>query len=549
MRHDQGILHRDIKPANLLIDEDQVAWITDFGLAKLIGRDDLTHSGDVIGTLRYLAPEALRGQTDHRSDLYSLGLTLYEVLTLHSPFGDLSPSELLRCVTEEQPARPRTLDRNIPLDLETIVLKATAREPVNRYATAAALADDLRAFLDDRPILARRATPVERLNRWCRRNKLVAAMTAIAAVSLLAATVVGWAMYAERTRALERSEANVALSLEALNSLFDQLADRDEFGPVMVGLGLGPPSGDRPPPSGRPGGFRDDLNEEKDAALLQSILVFYDRFAERNETNSRLQLEAARSLRKVAALYGMLGRYEEADKALAHAAQRFETLIASEPDVPLYRFELARVYAMDDQHREDPIEPVRTEQGIRKALLLVQRLADESSKQDGSIMYIMALARWKARLGDALQRQNRLTEAETAYRESIAHDESLVDQVPFAGGVQMVLATNREALALILLARGQRTQAKELLDQAADRLLSIRGHDRHKPGADGHLADRLDSLAETYYKLGDTGRAGECEEQAQRFRPKRPGDGPGRREGRPPRQGGPGPRHDQFPPP
>ncbi len=201
--HDQGILHRDIKPANLLIDENQVAWITDFGLAKLIGRDDLTHSGDVIGTLRYLAPEALRGQTDHRSDSYSLGLTLYELITLQSPFGDLSPSELLRCVTEEQPARPRTLDRNIPLDLETIILKATAREPVDRYARADDLADDLRAYLDDRPIRARRATPIERLNRWCRRNKMVAAMSAIAAVSLLTAAVVGWVMYAARTSALE----------------------------------------------------------------------------------------------------------------------------------------------------------------------------------------------------------------------------------------------------------------------------------------------------------------------------------------------------------
>ena len=161
--HDQGILHRDIKPANLLIDEHQVAWITDFGLAKLAGRDDLTNSGDVVGTLRYLAPEALRGQTDHRGDIYSLGLTLYELLTLQLPFGDVSPSELLRCVTEEQPPRPRKLDRSIPLDLETIILKATAREPAHRYATAGELADDLRAFLDDRPI--RRGGP-RRRNGW-----------------------------------------------------------------------------------------------------------------------------------------------------------------------------------------------------------------------------------------------------------------------------------------------------------------------------------------------------------------------------------------------
>jgi len=157
--HAQGVLHRDIKPSNLLIDEQQTIWITDFGLAKLTGQDDLTASGDIVGTLRYLAPEALEGETDPRSDVYSLGLLLYELLTLKSPFGELSPSELLRHVIEEKPIRPRKLDPAIPRDLETIVLKATAREPGGRYKTAGALAEDLNRFLEDRPILARRADP------------------------------------------------------------------------------------------------------------------------------------------------------------------------------------------------------------------------------------------------------------------------------------------------------------------------------------------------------------------------------------------------------
>ena len=163
--HGQGVLHRDIKPSNLLVDEQQTIWITDFGLAKLAGHDDLTASGDIVGTLRYLAPEALEGQTDARSDVYSLGLTLYELLTLNSPFGELSPSELLRHVIEEKPIRPRKLAPAIPRDLETIVLKAIAREPGHRYQTAGALADDLNRFLEDRPILARAHSPVERLWR------------------------------------------------------------------------------------------------------------------------------------------------------------------------------------------------------------------------------------------------------------------------------------------------------------------------------------------------------------------------------------------------
>ena len=112
--HEQGILHRDIKPANLLIDEHDCVWVTDFGLAKLTGHDDLTASGDVIGTLRYLAPESLRGETDARSDVYSLGLTLYELLTLAPPFGELTPSELLRHVSEGQPTAPAGSTRRSP---------------------------------------------------------------------------------------------------------------------------------------------------------------------------------------------------------------------------------------------------------------------------------------------------------------------------------------------------------------------------------------------------------------------------------------------------
>src|SRR4051812_4261281 len=179
--HEQGILPRDIKPANLLVDEHGALWITDFGLAKLVGHEDLTASGDVVGTLRYLAPEALRGETGPRSDVYSLGLTLYELLTLTPPFGELSASELLRRVSEGQPTRPRKLTPDLPRDLETIVLKAIAREPGHRYPTAGALADDLRRYLEDRPIRARRAGPLERAWRGSRRNRATAALAAAAA--------------------------------------------------------------------------------------------------------------------------------------------------------------------------------------------------------------------------------------------------------------------------------------------------------------------------------------------------------------------------------
>ena len=155
--HQQGTLHRDIKPANLLLDNRGTVWITDFGLAKLGDLDDLTHSGDMVGTLRYMAPEQFEGKADARSDIYNLGLTLYELLTLRPAFDQKDRRRLIRQMTQEEPPRPRKLNPAIPRDLETIVVKAMAVDAGHRYQTAGQLAADLRCFLEDRPIRARRA--------------------------------------------------------------------------------------------------------------------------------------------------------------------------------------------------------------------------------------------------------------------------------------------------------------------------------------------------------------------------------------------------------
>ena len=202
--HRQGTLHRDIKPANLLLDNRGTVWIADFGLAKLADLDDLTHSGDMVGTLRYMAPEQFEGKADARSDVYSLGLTLYELLTLRPAFDEKDRRRLIRQVTQEEPPRPRKLNPAIPRDLETIVVKAMACHPEHRYQTAGRLAADLRCFLEDRPIRARRATPLGRLWRWCRRNRAVAALAGTALALLVAVAVVASVGYLLTHRALTR---------------------------------------------------------------------------------------------------------------------------------------------------------------------------------------------------------------------------------------------------------------------------------------------------------------------------------------------------------
>jgi serine/threonine protein kinase/Tfp pilus assembly protein PilF len=176
--HSLGVLHRDVKPSNLLLDVQGRVWVADFGLAKASDQDDLTLTGDTVGTPRYLAPERFRGRADPQSDVYSLGATLYELATLRPAVGGTTPLEVMRAVLEEQPVPPRGIEPRIPADLETVIQTAMAKEPQRRYPTAAALAADLRRFLADEPILARRPTPVERAARRCRQNRAVASLTA-----------------------------------------------------------------------------------------------------------------------------------------------------------------------------------------------------------------------------------------------------------------------------------------------------------------------------------------------------------------------------------
>jgi len=202
--HHQGTLHRDIKPGNLLLDTRGTVWIADFGLAKLADQDDLTRSGDAVGTLRYMAPEQLEGRSDARSDVYSLGLTLYELITLRPAFDQKDRGRLIHQVTRQEPPAPRKLNRAVPRDLETVVTKAIARDPGHRYQSAGELAEDLQRFLEDRPVLARRTSPAGRLWRWCRRNRAVAALAGLALALLVAVAVVGITGYIVTSASLAR---------------------------------------------------------------------------------------------------------------------------------------------------------------------------------------------------------------------------------------------------------------------------------------------------------------------------------------------------------
>ncbi len=212
--HQQGILHRDIKPANLLLDAHGNVWVADFGLAKVGTDSDLTQTGDIVGTVRYMAPERFQGKCDAHSDVYALGLTLYELLARRPAFEFEDRNALIREVTQGAPKRLRALERSVPRDLETIVHKAIEREPAHRYPSAALLAEDLRRFLEDRPIAARRIGAGERLARWARRNPWVAGLTA-AVFGLMVLLTAGSTLSALRIRRSEQHALREAHRAEA----------------------------------------------------------------------------------------------------------------------------------------------------------------------------------------------------------------------------------------------------------------------------------------------------------------------------------------------
>src|SRR5262249_44802789 len=135
--HGRGILHRDIKPSNLLMDLKGTVWVTDFGLAKAAGAEDLTHTGDIVGTIRYMAPERFQGKSDVRSAVYSLGVTVYELLALRPAFGERDRVTFIEQVLHQEPLPLRKLNRAVPRDLQTIVQKAMAKEGDRRYQRAA----------------------------------------------------------------------------------------------------------------------------------------------------------------------------------------------------------------------------------------------------------------------------------------------------------------------------------------------------------------------------------------------------------------------------
>jgi len=320
--HAQGTLHRDIKPGNLLLETgnglDEHLWVTDFGLAKALEAEGLTHTGDLLGTLQYMAPEQFAGHYDVRSEVYALGITLYELLVLRPAFAAKTRSELMELIRTRPPNALRQSNPEIPEDLAVVVERAIARDPRDRYVDAAALAADLDAFLADRPIAARRHNRAQLVWRWCRRNRALAALAAVTAVAILGAAVTGWVAFGIASAATAKAEQearakdkNLGLMRETFASIFDELVGRDALQAI-----------EEDPDTGEQAVLARTV-EPRDMVLLQALLGHYDRFAAENEDNGSLRVETARAYRRVGLIQTRLGNLDEGAAAFDKSLQRY----------------------------------------------------------------------------------------------------------------------------------------------------------------------------------------------------------------------------------
>ncbi|MCA8968302.1 MAG: protein kinase [Planctomycetes bacterium] len=232
--HERGIVHRDIKPSNLLLDPSGTVWVTDFGLAK-VEDSGLTNSGDVVGTLRFMSPERFRGQCDERADVFALGATLYELLVLQPAFHSPDRLHLIERITKEDPKPPRSIDPSVPVDLETIVMKALEKDPRRRYESAKELGDDLQRFVEHQPIHARRTSPLGRVRRWVARNRALATSIAVIA-TLVTGTALFTTIVAVRMSdlATQSERARQAVERQLYRSQIDRAATAIADGRIEI---------------------------------------------------------------------------------------------------------------------------------------------------------------------------------------------------------------------------------------------------------------------------------------------------------------------------
>lgn len=462
--HQLGIIHRDVKPANLLVDLRGQLWVTDFGLARLQSEDGLTLTGDLVGTLRYMSPEqalAGRAELDQRTDVYSLGVTLYELATLEPAVPGRDRQEILRFIVQEEPKPPRRWNPAMPEELEIILLKALAKNPAERYTTAAELADDLKRFLADQPIHARRPTVMQQARRWARRHRttvmagiMVAIAGALISVAALSISMVRIrAAYQEevtqRLLAQEHQREAERQQREAEKSFTRACMAVDE---ILISLG-----DDRLRNIPR----MDEVRKE----LLQRVLVFYNAYLNERTGDVFVRRRCAEVHGRVGQVYAQFGQLTLAIDHFLQALPLFQRLHAEFPGEDLYGYEMVGCLSNLSlwQRQLNRLEEANAsaERAVQHGLeLLEQHSTHETVRERLAIAYVQ-----RADCRSALARR---ADADLDYAEAIKLYEGLIGSTPESERYQSALAKALHNQSLVARAQGDQAREATLLERACD---------------------------------------------------------------------------------
>lgn len=439
--HEQGVVHRDLKPSNLLLDVRGHAWVTDFGLAQVQGDRSLTFSGDLLGTLRYMSPEQAEGRKllDHRTDVYSLGATLYELLTLRPLLDGNDRQKLLLQLERHEAQAPRSIDTSIPKDLETIVLKAVALRPEDRYESAAEMAADLRRFVENRPVMARRVTRFGRVWRWVLRHRLVATLTIALVLMLLALSIIGPVvairyarLAADEASARQLADANRQDLQQLLNNTLTKTAESlgDQPGLCVV-----------------------------QRQLLEEVARYYERLRKRSSDSPSIQREAARAYLDLAQVSSLLAGQPQADPLYARAIEILASLVEHEPDVIEYQRALADARAVSGASLASH-DLNRGLRELRDAVTLMERLllADATDIANArQLIVCRILLGYSTALPGALDDANRQLSVATRSAQQLHEKDPGNEQDAF------MCAYAQDNLAAVLQMQGRFDEAEDLL--------------------------------------------------------------------------------------
>jgi eukaryotic-like serine/threonine-protein kinase len=483
--HENGVLHRDVKPSNLLIDGTGHLWVTDFGLARYQADSSLTVSGDILGTLRYMSPEqalANRSVVDQRTDVYSLGATLYELITLHPIVEGSNRQELLRKIAQDEPRRPRALSPEVPLDLETIVLKAVAKEPPSRYSSARQLALDLERFLSDQPITARRPRVLERLTRLARKHTSIL----MAVVPLLLFIVLGLTL-------------GILLAISKQSQILRQQDEiRDQKNKAELSRTLARRQRDearRAVDEMYTGVARDWLSKQSNLQpvqrdLLQKALVYYREFASDEAVDPDVRARAALAFYRVGDIERRLGNLAPAERAFRQAIEALEALSPGKPGTPYLIEPLAGCYTELGELLDETGRTELSKGAFDRGIALLRELIDGTPD-------VPATASIRAahfdELGTSLMRSGRNKDAEAAFQKAVLLAQSSSQPTSYTNAHSTTL------LAVMLNNRGELAEAAELYREAVrqfDTLIKLEpGNPRNRTQLAGSLMGLGQTLA------------------------------------------------------